>query len=257
MNLWTGLAIGLLGGWLIEWAIDWLYWRSRFAAEATALCEHNKHLSLDFNVATAAQQRAEAQITSLKASLALAHANNDLLRASLATAAGSARQHQAEINKLRTELDCITIEHKRLQSGLSTVQASAHQFQAYTRTLEANHRLSPALNNTLAATDANPSTEAEHIQVGTIFDRDRLIMLPDALNIAPQRPAANRCDPLIDINGIGVLYEQKLFDAGVLTFDDLASLSPERVQAIINPQPWQTIDAESWISEARQRVQPS
>jgi predicted flap endonuclease-1-like 5' DNA nuclease len=71
---------------------------------------------------------------------------------------------------------------------------------------------------------------------------------------APQ-PAARRRDPLIDINGIGPVYEQKLFDAGVSTFEDLAALTPEQVREIIAPQRWQEIDPASWIAEARQFAQ--
>ncbi len=64
--------------------------------------------------------------------------------------------------------------------------------------------------------------------------------------------ASGRRDPLVDIDGIGPVYERKLFAAGILTFAQLAALTPERLREIINPERWQSIDAESWIAEAQQ-----
>jgi predicted flap endonuclease-1-like 5' DNA nuclease len=57
-------------------------------------------------------------------------------------------------------------------------------------------------------------------------------------------------DPLIDIDGIGPVFEKKLWDAGVLTFAQLASTSEERIREIIQPKNWQKIEADKWIAEA-------
>lgn len=59
-------------------------------------------------------------------------------------------------------------------------------------------------------------------------------------------------DPLIDINGIGPVYEKKLHDAGVNTFAELAVMTSEQIRAIIQPQEWQQLDIEAWIKEARE-----
>jgi predicted flap endonuclease-1-like 5' DNA nuclease/uncharacterized small protein (DUF1192 family) len=62
-------------------------------------------------------------------------------------------------------------------------------------------------------------------------------------------------DPLIDINGIGPVYEQKLLAAGVTSFEQVANMTPDALRAIIAPQAWQAIDPEAWIAEARTLAQ--
>nr|MCU0490498.1 lamin tail domain-containing protein [Chloroflexaceae bacterium] len=62
----------------------------------------------------------------------------------------------------------------------------------------------------------------------------------------------NRRDPLRDVNGIGPVYEKRLFEAGVTTFERLSQLKPDEIKAIIKPQDWQALDFDAWIAEARQ-----
>ncbi|NJM08292.1 hypothetical protein HC891_22095 [Candidatus Gracilibacteria bacterium] len=59
-------------------------------------------------------------------------------------------------------------------------------------------------------------------------------------------------DPLIEINGIGPVFERRLYEAGVLTFDQLAQTSPEQLRTIAAVEEWQEIDPEAWIREAQQ-----
>lgn len=62
-------------------------------------------------------------------------------------------------------------------------------------------------------------------------------------------------DPLIDINGIGPVYEQRLFDAGIYTFADLAAQSPARLRELVGAKSWQETETEAWIAEAQQFIQ--
>jgi predicted flap endonuclease-1-like 5' DNA nuclease len=62
-------------------------------------------------------------------------------------------------------------------------------------------------------------------------------------------------DDLSAIGGIGETYEQKLFDAGILTFGDLASASEELLQQIIQPEEWQALDLAGWIARAETLAQ--
>ncbi len=61
-------------------------------------------------------------------------------------------------------------------------------------------------------------------------------------------------DDLTAIRGIGEVFEQRLFDAGVLTFSDLAKKSVAELQAIIQPRNWQKVDLAAWIAEAQARA---
>jgi predicted flap endonuclease-1-like 5' DNA nuclease len=60
-----------------------------------------------------------------------------------------------------------------------------------------------------------------------------------------------RRDDLEQIDGIGRVYEQKLFDAGIDTFARLAITPASRLREIIEPASWQQIDFDSWIEQAR------
>jgi predicted flap endonuclease-1-like 5' DNA nuclease/ABC-type phosphate transport system substrate-binding protein/DNA repair exonuclease SbcCD ATPase subunit len=64
-------------------------------------------------------------------------------------------------------------------------------------------------------------------------------------------PADTDHDPLRDLNGIGPVYEQKLFDGGIFTFADLAAATPEQLRTLIQPESWQRFDPEAWIAEAQ------
>ncbi len=65
---------------------------------------------------------------------------------------------------------------------------------------------------------------------------------------APIAPV--RIDDLEAINGIGAVFAAKLNAAGIVNFEQLAATSPERIRDIINPEEWQKIEPEAWVSEA-------
>jgi predicted flap endonuclease-1-like 5' DNA nuclease len=62
-------------------------------------------------------------------------------------------------------------------------------------------------------------------------------------------------DPLEQIDGIGPVFAQRLHQAGIFTFAQLAEATPERVQAAIQTEEWQRIDAASWIAQAKVLLQ--
>jgi predicted flap endonuclease-1-like 5' DNA nuclease len=57
-------------------------------------------------------------------------------------------------------------------------------------------------------------------------------------------------DPLGKIEGIGQIYQTKLYEAGIRTFAQLAAASPSRITEVVEPQNWQTIDIMKWRREA-------
>jgi predicted flap endonuclease-1-like 5' DNA nuclease len=62
-------------------------------------------------------------------------------------------------------------------------------------------------------------------------------------------------DDLSDIRGIGEVFEQRLYEAGILTFVDLASQTVASLESIIQPKNWQRYDFASWIAQARSRAE--
>lgn len=59
----------------------------------------------------------------------------------------------------------------------------------------------------------------------------------------------DRPDPLSDIRGIGDVYEQRLYEAGVFTWHELAQVDPETLQEITKALP--NSNPASWIEQAR------
>ena len=58
-------------------------------------------------------------------------------------------------------------------------------------------------------------------------------------------------DQLEDIVGIGEVFAQRLNEAGIYTFAQLAELTPERLEEIAEEEGPQQIDANSWIAQAK------
>lgn len=58
-------------------------------------------------------------------------------------------------------------------------------------------------------------------------------------------------DQLEEIDGIGDIYAQRLNEAGIYSFEQLAQSSVDRIQEIISAEGWQKIEPESWIAQAK------
>jgi predicted flap endonuclease-1-like 5' DNA nuclease len=68
---------------------------------------------------------------------------------------------------------------------------------------------------------------------------------------AQQLAGRPKRDPLIDIRGVGPVYEQRLLDAGIFTFEQVANMTVDEITAIIKPEAWQNVDIAAWIAEAK------
>jgi len=62
---------------------------------------------------------------------------------------------------------------------------------------------------------------------------------------------ATHPDELTAIKGIGRIYQWKLRDGGISTYQQLATTTPERIREIIAAPAWRKLDPESWIEQAR------
>ncbi len=58
-------------------------------------------------------------------------------------------------------------------------------------------------------------------------------------------------DELIAIRGIGRIYQWKLRDAGISSYDQLAKTTPERLREILEVPAWRKFEPESWIEQAK------
>jgi predicted flap endonuclease-1-like 5' DNA nuclease len=62
-------------------------------------------------------------------------------------------------------------------------------------------------------------------------------------------------DPLTVIKGIGPVYQWKLRDAGVNTYQQLATADPRQLRRMLDIKHWQRVNVESWIEQANDWVQ--
>lgn len=62
---------------------------------------------------------------------------------------------------------------------------------------------------------------------------------------------ATHPDDLTAIKGIGRIYQWKLRDGGISTYQQLAAATPERIREILDVPAWRKVNPESWIEQAR------
>ena len=216
----TSLVIGLIVGWLLEWVIDWLFWRRRrneLRDELESCRATNRDLlakSADADQVRNTLATVQAEVTQSRVRLADASRAHEALVAAQAVEVAGFKAQLAEADQTRTALAAAQVEIDDLRAQLLECRKQAETVGA--------------------ARFASTS------------------LAPTQLEEAPTPPATFKRDPLIDINGIGPVFEQRLFEAGIYTFAQLAALAPERVREIIAPQSWQKIKPEAWIAEARE-----
>jgi len=62
-------------------------------------------------------------------------------------------------------------------------------------------------------------------------------------------------DDLTVIKGIGSVYQWKLRDIGINTFQQLADADADKLRRMLDIKNWQRVDIESWIEQARDWAQ--
>ena len=175
----------------------------------------------------------------------------------------ASHQQQQEMSQLQAQLvttkgraDLVTqleTERNELQNRLQQLQSNFNYDQDQTRTLE--QQLRDAHNNWIDAqmrirdlerqlTQSSPQKQVTH-------NPPQEIPSPLA-SLSTTTSAPVKSDSLTKVKGIGKQYAQKLHQAGIHTFQQLAQASQESLQAIIAPQPWQNVDFAGWIAQAKQ-----
>ncbi|MEO7911724.1 MAG: helix-hairpin-helix domain-containing protein [Roseiflexaceae bacterium] len=278
MTIWTALILGLLIGWIVEWVIDWIYWRQRTQSstiELENLRSQNSRLRADLNIGTESVAKLKADVVAATSGTAAANAgsNTELaalraeherLQAELNAANGSLGQYKAELGTSNTNLSTAQSDRDRLRAELDALRAERAPNAQGAGNQYKTQLLS--IDPTLAGTAGVHLSDTGDRQDGADFERLRT-ELADAHGeierLRAQLEARERTvavgerprDPLIDINGIGPVYEQRLFDAGIYTFADLVAQSPARLRELVAAKSWQDTETEAWIAEAQQFIQ--
>ena len=253
------------------------------AGEATARCNAEattlKARVVDLNGAIE-KLRADlvarsAELAGLSGQLTTAGGERDQLRTELTERNGEIKQlHMAasvaattptlgvaigedELAKLRLDLDKLHERNARLNLALRSERfTSALERPEGADQLIAIEGIGPfhqsRLYNSGVLTFGQLAAQSPaRVREVALADNDDDSDVESWIAAAQARVVTAQRDPLIDINGVGPVYQQRLYDAGIFTFEQFAGLTPAQIYDTLKPQEWQRNDAEEWIGEAR------
>jgi predicted flap endonuclease-1-like 5' DNA nuclease len=236
MTIWIALAGGIILGWVIEWIVDWLYWRrgiAGFYATESDLRSQLQNVQQQHTETTEAMSALRGQFDQITTSKATV---DQQLQETVAARAATEQQLQAaSAAKVATD--------QQLQETINAKAATEQQLQ---ETLSAKAAADQQLQETISAKVAAEQQLQETATAKATVEQQ----LEEALNALTEARKPRR-DDLEQIDGIGRVYEQKLFDAGINTFAQLAVTPITRLKEIITPAAWQHVDFQSWIDQAR------
>lgn len=213
MSTFLIFVAGVLAGWLIEWAVDWLYWRRVYADLQHKLTASEALLAQKKDSDTVKVEALQRELTQAKAEVARHEqmAATTLPQEQYTAAQAALNQCQEELTETRTELNHYLEQFTEMQTYRDKLAAAEAEIG----------RLKVELTN----------------RPGHVTQVVEKVIIKDNLE---------------RINGIGPVFARRFDQANVFTFSQLAALSPERIQEIIMPQPWQHIDPDAWIAEAKE-----
>jgi predicted flap endonuclease-1-like 5' DNA nuclease len=289
MNYLFWILVGIIIGWIIEWVIDWLFWRKpdgRTQEKLAAAEAENQRLQAQLAAKEPKLAASGLADDICQAKLAYAEKTVEQLRAELNAISGQAPQEEdlferikgiwtgfaerlhdggiftfAQLGETKPERLREIVqpeEWHEIQPDNWAVQArefAREKAEASARIL-AEHREREQLQERLAELEAD-NGRLQALAAGGVGTALAEVEAPTRqadltdleATVVQTRPV--RRDPLVDIEGIGPVYAQRLNDAGIFSFRQLAAQTPERLREIINPEAWQKIDVADWIAQAK------
>lgn len=242
------IAIAVIGGvilgWIIEWVIDWVYWRRSlpgFYARESELLDQ----------AQASQQELEArreELGTLREELAA-------LREEVAAATARSEHHESQTGLLRTQNTELSVRLAETVAALDDLQKQRRDdleqitgigpvfeqrlFDAGIETYAQLASASPAKLREILGIDEG----RQDVQIEAWRTQAREFAEIMAVEVLPYR--------LEEIKGIGPVYVQRLNEAGIHTYADLAQATPKQLREIVQPNNWQAVDFGEWIKQAK------
>lgn len=200
---------------------------------------------------TAARVAAEQRLAALEA-------ERDALRQQLAdretrlSSEASARvAADQKANDLKTELDSLRVEVGSLSKRVTVIPTLESSATNWEQRYQNEAGLRTRLDTTVREREVELERLRERITALEAEHSSRTAALQSQLELFGTQTKA---DNLEDINGIGKVFARKLNASGVLTFEDLARTSIDRIREIIQPKTWQKIEPEAWVLEAAGRA---
>ena len=253
--VWLYFVAGILVGVLLEWLVDWFYWRKKRVAWA------EREAALRADVVTA-----QAETESVRAEVVAAQAETKIVHAELVTA-------REEADSLRTEL--LASEDRALKlaippeprddltiiEGIGTKIAELLDGQEI-RTFAVLAETSEDRLRTILSDGgpgfrlADPTTWPRQARLAANRDWERLQQFKQQLRGGVRRPAEPKPVPKDDltiIEGIGEKIAELLNRSGILTFAGLAAASDEQLRGILREggPSFQMADPTTWPRQAQ------
>lgn len=218
----------------------------------------------EVNALTARLHASQSELEDLRSARSARENELSSLREEVASMRSELREHEtlssrlkeAEIeleayNDLKSAKEHLQDRVGQLEGELAEARAAAKEAELEAKTREAERA---------AAEVAQLRAHLEHHRTALAnalsqLDNFGSVSIPPvATSTGPTTEPVEERDPLERIKGVGFVYERKLWDAGILTFEDLANATPEEVTEAIAPEEWQQIDPASWIAEAKKLI---
>jgi predicted flap endonuclease-1-like 5' DNA nuclease len=235
---WLSFVIGILVGWLLEWLIDFVFWRRKYRAEQAELGRLQQQLE------NAQGRQRDLEMQALQCSQDL-----DACRASLEAG-------QAELEKTRADLEAC-------QAELDAAEATAHKVDTHDLSAEGEQEAEEAKETPgkvahaamqeaeEAAKAAAEATEAaaEDAQAVAKAAQTAIDATRGGAGVEPE-PAMQ---DLTVIEGIGPKTRDLLIEASIVNYAQLAGTPVERLQEILTAagSRFRLRDPTTWPAQAR------
>ncbi len=187
------------------------------------------------------------------------HTNLDEAQAALFAARAAMSEQIAEFRANVRAANAVSAQelHTRLDADRAALATSTDEMMAGIDSFLAEIRSDAAgaaeawllVKQMLAAEEA-PAASMSTTMPAPEAEKPEASMPP-----TPSEPQAGAPgnDPLIEINGIGPSTQERLYEAGIKTFADLAAAESDTLRSIAGNAVTRRYDVEDWIEEARQR----
>ena len=235
-------------------------------------------------VQAANEQKGKAQVAVQKLQIQHQAAEQQVkrLQGELATAVQDSTQYQAtiarqlaEIEAGREQIQISIATHEALRENLQEVHNRLEEMAGMQMMAEAQLALAEAENNRLLG-DVQ-LMEGEIVSLEARVDllqtelqaadglHEQLTVVEEKLQTAASRSKklqAKMDDLRVKMNyssknqlqlirGIGPAYGRRLNEFGIQTFADLAECDPDQIANIIKKKPWQAVNIQDWLDEAK------
>ena len=213
------------------------------SAEAAALSQENQALQAALHAKALQSSSMPDQTVDLQAQIAQLNEDKAMLSSDLDLRIQSQSEAEAQFDALNDEVDSLTTQVQRLTAQIDDLQAELQTSSG------AHATISPGVHTERSAVlQKQPLAYAVHQGAtwSTLDNADdlaaTLARLPDIKRYAAEAAASEGVTPLLsarvqaltDVHGIGSVYQQRLYNAGVGTYWELATLPEADFPALLH-----------------------